>query len=174
MSQTSRHIQEQTLEQKQGFSQFQFQLTRLLELPIEGLEERVRTEVMENPALEELDEDEISMASVSDFSEEGGDVTDDNMIGEEDVDESPDTYTTDVDEQYLEALGDYRTLEDIPDYALADRNNSEEVKSVEIPFEVVKSDLVKSIDQLVFDKKVDGIIEVRDETDKEGLGFLSL
>ena len=139
MSQTSRHIQEQTLEQKQGFSQFQFQLTRLLELPIEGLEERVRTEVMENPALEELDEEEISMASVSDFSEEGGDVTDDNMIGEEDVDESPDTYTTDVDEQYLEALGDYRTLDDIPDYALADRNNSEEVKSVEIPFEAATS-----------------------------------
>ena len=39
----------------------------------------------------------------------------------------------------------------------------------EIPFEVVKSDLVKSIDQIAFDKKIDGIVEVRDESDKDGL-----
>ena len=39
----------------------------------------------------------------------------------------------------------------------------------EIPYEVVKSDLVRSIDQIAFDKKIDGIIEVRDESDKEGL-----
>ena len=47
--------------------------------------------------------------------------------------------------------------------------NMNQIIVSEIPFEVVKSDLVKSIDQIVFDKKIDGIIEVRDESDKEGL-----
>lgn len=39
----------------------------------------------------------------------------------------------------------------------------------EIPYEVNKSLLVKKIDQIGTSKKVDGIIEVRDESDKEGL-----
>lgn len=47
--------------------------------------------------------------------------------------------------------------------------NMNQIIVSEIPFEVVKSDLVKSIDQIAFDKKIDGIIEVRDESDKEGL-----
>jgi len=47
--------------------------------------------------------------------------------------------------------------------------NMNQIIITEIPFEVVKSDLVKSIDQISFDKKIDGIIEVRDESDKEGL-----
>ena len=52
---------------------------------------------------------------------------------------------------------------------IVELKNMNQIIITEIPFEVVKSDLVKSIDQLAFDKKVDGIIEVRDETDKEGL-----
>ena len=39
----------------------------------------------------------------------------------------------------------------------------------EIPFEVNKSDLVKEIDALRIDKKLEDINEVRDESDKEGL-----
>ncbi|WJP98785.1 DNA topoisomerase IV subunit A [Macrococcus bovicus] len=39
----------------------------------------------------------------------------------------------------------------------------------EIPYEVNKGVLVKRIDELRADKKVDGILEVRDETDREGL-----
>ena len=39
----------------------------------------------------------------------------------------------------------------------------------EIPFGVVKSALVRSIDQIRHDKKIDGIDEVRDESDKEGI-----
>ena len=52
---------------------------------------------------------------------------------------------------------------------IVELKNMNQIIVTEIPFEVVKSDLVKSIDQLAFDKKVDGIIEVRDESDKEGL-----
>ena len=39
----------------------------------------------------------------------------------------------------------------------------------EIPFDVNKALLVKKIDEIRIDKKVEGILEVRDETDKEGL-----
>ncbi len=39
----------------------------------------------------------------------------------------------------------------------------------EIPYEVNKADLVKSIDMLRIDKKIDDIIEVRDESDQQGL-----
>lgn len=49
------------------------------------------------------------------------------------------------------------------------RGGREEIIISEIPFEVNKSNLVKRIDELRADKKVDGIIEVRDETDRNGL-----
>ena len=39
----------------------------------------------------------------------------------------------------------------------------------EIPFEVNKANLVKKIDEIRIDKKIDGIAEVRDESDKDGL-----
>ena len=39
----------------------------------------------------------------------------------------------------------------------------------EIPFDVNKAALVRKIDEIRVEKKIDGIIEVRDETDREGL-----
>ena len=39
----------------------------------------------------------------------------------------------------------------------------------EIPYEVNKSLLVKKMDEIRIDKKIDGVIEVRDESDKDGL-----
>ena len=39
----------------------------------------------------------------------------------------------------------------------------------EIPYEVNKQLLVKKIDEIRIDKKIDGILEVRDESDKDGL-----
>ncbi len=39
----------------------------------------------------------------------------------------------------------------------------------EIPFEVNKALLVRKIDEIRIDKKIDGILEVRDESDREGL-----
>ncbi|HDH4426364.1 TPA: DNA topoisomerase IV subunit A [Staphylococcus aureus] len=49
------------------------------------------------------------------------------------------------------------------------RNGRKQLIITEIPFEVNKSSLVKRIDELRADKKVDGIVEVRDETDRTGL-----
>lgn len=49
------------------------------------------------------------------------------------------------------------------------RGGREQIIITEIPYEVVKSNLVKKMDELRFDKKVDGIAEVRDDTDRTGL-----
>ncbi len=45
----------------------------------------------------------------------------------------------------------------------------EQIIITEIPFDVNKAALVQKIDSLRIDKKIDGIAEVRDETDREGL-----
>ncbi|MDU6180024.1 MAG: DNA topoisomerase IV subunit A, partial [Staphylococcus lugdunensis] len=49
------------------------------------------------------------------------------------------------------------------------RNGRQQLVVTEVPYEVNKSSLVKRIDELRADKKVDGIVEVRDETDRTGL-----
>lgn len=49
------------------------------------------------------------------------------------------------------------------------RGGKQQIVITEIPYEIVKANLVKKIDEIRFDKKVDGIAEVRDETDRTGL-----
>ncbi|PZJ87079.1 DNA topoisomerase IV subunit A [Staphylococcus aureus] len=49
------------------------------------------------------------------------------------------------------------------------RNGRKQLIITEIPYEVNKGSLVKRIDELRADKKVDGIVEVRDEIDRTGL-----
>ncbi|WP_182199259.1 DNA topoisomerase IV subunit A [Paraliobacillus salinarum] len=49
------------------------------------------------------------------------------------------------------------------------RGNREQIVIDEIPYEVNKAVLVKRMDELRIDKKVEGIAEVRDETDRTGL-----
>ena len=49
------------------------------------------------------------------------------------------------------------------------RGNREQIIIDEIPYDVNKANLVKKIDELRLDRKVEGIAEVRDETDRTGL-----
>jgi len=49
------------------------------------------------------------------------------------------------------------------------RGGREQIVITEIPYEINKANLVKKIDDLRIDKKVEGIMEVRDETDRNGL-----
>lgn len=49
------------------------------------------------------------------------------------------------------------------------RGGKKQIVITEIPFEVNKGNLVKKIDELRIDRKVEGISEVRDETDRTGL-----
>ncbi|WP_379967615.1 DNA topoisomerase IV subunit A [Ectobacillus sp. sgz5001026] len=49
------------------------------------------------------------------------------------------------------------------------RTGKQQIVITEIPYEVNKANLVKKIDDLRIDKKLEGIAEVRDETDRTGL-----
>ncbi|WP_163103212.1 DNA topoisomerase IV subunit A [Peribacillus alkalitolerans] len=49
------------------------------------------------------------------------------------------------------------------------RGGKQQIVITEIPFEVNKANLVKKMDELRLDRKVEGISEIRDETDRTGL-----
>ena len=52
------------------------------------------------------------------------------------------------------------------------RGDRQEIVATEIPFDVNKSLLVKKIDEIRLNKEIDGIAEVRDETDRHGLSIV--
>ncbi|MBQ9011261.1 MAG: DNA topoisomerase IV subunit A, partial [Bacilli bacterium] len=54
-------------------------------------------------------------------------------------------------------------------YKIEGPKNKRQIIITEIPYEVNKALLVKKIDDIRIDKKVEGIAEVRDETDRNGL-----
>ena len=49
------------------------------------------------------------------------------------------------------------------------RGDKVQLVITELPFEINKANLVKKIDEIIIDKAVDGMLEVRDETDRDGL-----
>lgn len=112
----------QQLQQKlqQKLSPQQIQLIRLLELPAIELEERIKHELEENPALEE-----------------GKDLLDDLEHAEGD-DESFDVHDAEMVTEVPVDLGDYRTEDDIPDYKLRELTEWIEKKE-EIPFSARES-----------------------------------
>ncbi|MDF9831348.1 RNA polymerase factor sigma-54 [Parabacteroides sp. PF5-6] len=107
----------QQLQQKlqQKLSPQQIQLIRLLELPAIELEERVKHELEENPALEEGRE------PVEDFEGEEG--------------ANPENAGDTVEDL---SLGDYLTEDDIPDYKLREMSDRTERKE-DVPFSVSQS-----------------------------------
>ena len=109
MAQGSRQVQSQVQQQVQTLSPQQILVVKLLELPAVELEDRVRAELLENPALEEGKEE----TAVDDLSENA------------DNDQSDIEY---------DSLGDYLTEDDIPDYKLQERNKSKGEQAEEIPF----------------------------------------
>ena len=113
MSQGSHQIQTQAQQLTQMLSPQQILVVKLLELPTMELEERVRAEILDNPALEEGKD-----ISEQDHSEEfDNDFNDDEPYSNEDI-----------------SLGDYRTEDDIPDYKLQEHNRSKGEIAEEIPF----------------------------------------
>ena len=113
MSQGSHQIQTQAQQLTQTLSPQQILVVKLLELPTMELEERVRAEILDNPALEEGKD-----ISEQDRSEEfDADFNDDYSYTSEDI-----------------SLGDYRTEDDIPDYKLQEHNRSRGEVAEEIPF----------------------------------------
>ncbi|MDR0743339.1 MAG: RNA polymerase factor sigma-54 [Tannerella sp.] len=99
--------QQQQLKQQQRLSPQQIQTIRMLELPALEIEERIKNELDENPALEEG----------KDYPDE----QDPDYNAEENQTENQDT-NEDL------SLGDYMSEDDIPDYKLAEMSNKEERK----------------------------------------------
>ena len=116
MPQGSRQIQAQTQQQVQTLSPQQILAVKLLELPSIELEDRVRAELLENPALEEGKED-----------------TPDNDYADNDPDTQTESPEDGGDTDY-DSLGDYLTEDDIPDYKLQENNRSRDDRAEEIPF----------------------------------------
>lgn len=100
----------------QTLSPQQILVVKLLELPTLELEERIHSELLDNPALEEGKEP----------SEDHED-HEDNFATDEDGEPNSD-YGEDL------SLGDYRTEDDIPDYKLQENNRSKGETPEEIPF----------------------------------------
>lgn len=117
--------QQLQLKQQQKLSPLQMQVIKLTELPVIELEERIKQELEDNPALEEgLEPTDDSLDFEEDYnSEEGGD------ISQEDI-----------------ALGDYMKDEDIPDYQINNKQTAS--KQEEIPFSVGSSLHEYLLDQL--------------------------
>ena len=109
----------QQLQQKlqQKLSPQQIQLIRLLELPAIEIEERVKHELEENPALEEGKEFDDDFDSAA-----GGE--EDQAMGENDSNSDLDTDLS---------LGDYMNEDEIPDYKLREISERSQRKE-DIPF----------------------------------------
>ena len=57
-------------------------------------------------------------------------------------------------------------------YEVNDSKTKPFIKITEIPYGVVKSKLVRAIDEIAFNKTISGIKEVRDETDRNGITIM--
>lgn len=116
----------QQLQQKlqQKLSPAQIQVIKMLEVPTLELEERIRQEIEENPALEEGAENDNDNEDFDEFGNEDGGNNDD----------------FDID--------DYVADDDIPDYKLKANNTSKDDKHEDIPFSVGMTFHENLIDQL--------------------------
>lgn len=56
--------------------------------------------------------------------------------------------------------------------AISANKNNHVLTITEIPYEVIKSGLVKKMDDLHLNKAIDGIVEIRDESDRNGLKII--
>lgn len=114
----------QKLQQKmlQKLSPQQIQLMKLLQVPSVELEQRIKEEIEENPALEdaaESQDEEQEQENPETQDEEGDDETEPEIVEKAEDDFS---------------LDDYIDSDDIPDYKLSVNNNSQDDEDRQIPF----------------------------------------
>lgn len=117
----------QKLEQKllQKLSPQQIQLIKLLEVPIVELEQRIKKEIEENPALEELIDDNERESDINDQEIEDFEKDTTKKEEENDFEEEPEKEEkTEIEEFDIENYFDDE--DDTPDYKLVDHNYSEE------------------------------------------------
>lgn len=101
--------------QQQKLTPLQIQVIKLTELPCVELEEKIKQELVDNPALEEGHESDNDSFDEFDNNSEG-------EITQEEI-----------------ALGDYLSEDDIPDYNISNSPRSDEYRKEEIPFSSAES-----------------------------------
>lgn len=109
--------QKQSLQQTMTLTPQQMLVVKLIEMPALELEERVKTEVQDNPALDEYPCDSGNTSAGEDEAGDGDGYTEEGNISNEDIE-----------------LGDYRTEDDIPDYKLKSNNGNSVTRPEDIPF----------------------------------------
>ena len=169
MAQGSRQVQTQAQQQIQTLSPQQILVVKLLELPAVELEDRVRAELLENPALEEGKEDTPGdeypdTPDAETGSEDGGDTS-------------------------YDSLSDYLNEDDIPDYKLQENNRSKGEQAEEIPFSDATSFyetlLRKSLDSISDElaiyagidaspEELEEVLKIIQDFDPAGLGARTL
>ena len=116
----------QRLQQKllQKLSPQQILLMKLLQIPSIALEQRIKQEIEENPALEEVVDGEDFTEESSETESEFQDDESDDLDGEEEYDSSNDEFD----------LNDYLQDDEIPSYKLSSGSQSSDDDRKEIPF----------------------------------------
>ncbi|HOT89570.1 MAG TPA: RNA polymerase sigma-54 factor, partial [Bacteroidales bacterium] len=129
----------QKLQQKQlqKLSPQQIQLMKLLQVPTVALEQRIKQEIEENPALEEGPEEDDNPDTADELNE---DITSD--FDEEEQDE------TKRNEEDEFAFDDYVEDDEIPLYKLVANNTSIDDEKKDIPFSVGASYQEQLLSQL--------------------------
>ena len=119
-------VQSQALQQVQTLSPQQVLQVRLLEMPVSELEQRVKNEMIDNGALEERlgtpDENESREEDLYDAAADGGD-----LEGEDGGLPIDDYRPADV----RQAMDDYRSPDDVPDYLLQDKGGKGRPETME-------------------------------------------
>jgi RNA polymerase sigma-54 factor len=156
MAQISRQIQTQSQTMTQTLSPQQILVVKLLELPTVELEERIHSEVLDNPALEESHD---APEQDDDFTPDGEDANESLSDDYLDADyDQPEPRQADL------SLGDYLTEDDIPDYKLREQNQGRGDTPEEIPF----SDAVSFYETL----KEQLVMQPLDDEEKEIAEYL--
>lgn len=107
--------QTQAAVQTQQLQTLQVALAKMVELPVEELAERVRNEMLDNAALEEKDDD-FSDSDVEEGNEASEDSTDNNEEEHTEDDTDYDNGNADDFGTEADAMGDYFSEDDVPDY----------------------------------------------------------
>ena len=102
--------------QQQKLTPLQIQVIKLTELPCVELEERIKQELIDNPALEEGKDDDSTPSDDYESFDDEGDISQEEMV-----------------------LGDYINEEDIPDYRFNNSYHTSETAREEIPFSTAES-----------------------------------
>ncbi len=110
----------------------QIQLMKLIQLPTIEFEQRVKTEIEENPALE-IGPDEDDELGTATYSGEETYNNEEQQLDPENSEQTPENYDDDID------LSKYLNQDDTPDYKLRTNNYAPDEEETQLPLAVTQS-----------------------------------